>query len=309
MKYGIWAIIILILLGVGGYYFLQTDFGKSIYRTTENKPSEIAVSDEVGSDGEVVEEEKDENSLPEGVIGVTSSGEPIEVKTFGTGSTDVLLVAGLHGGYSWNTILLAEEVMTYFAESTDVIPEDVTVHVVAMANPDGVMTAFEKKSFSIEDGKALGEGERAQARFNSNNVDLNRNFDCKWQSTGVWRDTEVDAGDAPFSELETQALKKYIEKINPDVVVAYFSASGDVVASNCDGDILAETKNARDVYAKASGYTAKDTFGYYETTGDFVDWLRTVDVPAISVVLSTSDSIEWEKNKAGIEALLNLYKN
>ncbi len=35
-----------------------------------------------------------------------------------------------------------------------------------------------------------------------------------------------------------------------------------------------------------------------------VNWLAKEKVPAISVLLTTHDDTEWQKNKAGIEALL-----
>jgi hypothetical protein len=35
-----------------------------------------------------------------------------------------------------------------------------------------------------------------------------------------------------------------------------------------------------------------------------VNWLAKENVPAISVLLTTHEVIEWDKNKAGIEALL-----
>jgi hypothetical protein len=40
-----------------------------------------------------------------------------------------------------------------------------------------------------------------------NDVDLNRNFDCKWQPTSTWRSTSVSAGTQPFSEPEAAAIR------------------------------------------------------------------------------------------------------
>jgi beta-lactamase superfamily II metal-dependent hydrolase len=38
-----------------------------------------------------------------------------------------------------------------------------------------------------------------------------------------------------------------------------------------------------------------------------MNWLAKNGVPAISVLLTTHDDTEWEKNRAGVEALLKYY--
>ena len=53
--------------------------------------------------------------------------------------------------------------------------------------------------------------------------------------------------------------------------------------------------------------TVGESFDFYEITGDMVNWLAKNKVPAISVLLSTHNSIEWDKNLAGIKALLEHY--
>jgi hypothetical protein len=68
--------------------------------------------------------------------------------------------------------------------------------------------------------------------------------------------------------------------------------------------VLAETKTLTNLYAKASGYKAYEQFNFYEITGDMVNWLAKIDVPAISVLLTTHDGIEWSKNQAGVDAVL-----
>ncbi|MDZ4226479.1 MAG: hypothetical protein U1C66_03235 [Patescibacteria group bacterium] len=61
-------------------------------------------------------------------------------------------------------------------------------------------------------------------------------------------------------------------------------------------------------YATASGYPAVDSFDAYEITGDAEGWLASVHIPAITVELSTHESVEWEQNLAGVMALFDLYK-
>ncbi len=61
-------------------------------------------------------------------------------------------------------------------------------------------------------------------------------------------------------------------------------------------------------YAKASGYKAVSTFDAYPVTGDAEGWLASIGIPAITVELSTHESIEWTKNKAATEAVMELYR-
>jgi hypothetical protein len=138
-------------------------------------------------------------------------------------------------------------------------------------------------------------------------VDLNRNFDCDWQSSAKWQNTAVSGGSAAFSEPETLAVKNYIEAQNPKAVVVWYSAAGGVYASSCDSGILPETTAITNLYANASGYPAYQSFDFYDTTGDMVNWLAKMQIPAISVLLTNHTDTEWAKNQKGIDALLQHY--
>jgi hypothetical protein len=60
-------------------------------------------------------------------------------------------------------------------------------------------------------------------------------------------------------------------------------------------------------YANAAAYTAIDSFDAYPVTGDAEGWLASINVPAITVELKTHESIEWDRNLAGIKALFFHY--
>ncbi|OGY58454.1 MAG: hypothetical protein A3F24_00675 [Candidatus Colwellbacteria bacterium RIFCSPHIGHO2_12_FULL_44_17] len=62
-------------------------------------------------------------------------------------------------------------------------------------------------------------------------------------------------------------------------------------------------------YARASGYSAVESFGQYEVTGDAEGWLASIGIPAITVELKTHETIEWEENLAGIKALFEYYES
>lgn len=240
------------------------------------------------------------------VIGTSVQGRSIDAYTFGTGATQLLFVGGIHGGYEWNSVLLAYTFMDHLAENPDLVPENVTVTIIPSANPDGVYEVvgvegrFEATDVPAE--TALGAG-----RFNANDVDLNRNFDCKWQSESKWRGNTVSAGTEAFSEPEAQAIRNIVTEIKPASVIFWHSQSNAVYASECEAGILPETRTVMDTYARAAGYPSVDTFDAYVVTGDAEGWLASIGIPAITVELATHESIEWAKNLAGVTALLEYY--
>ena len=61
------------------------------------------------------------------------------------------------------------------------------------------------------------------------------------------------------------------------------------------------------VYVKSSGYPAVKSYDAYGLTGDAEGWLASIDIPAITVELKTHQTIEWDKNLAGIKKLLEYF--
>ena len=248
-----------------------------------------------------------EENKEESVLGKSVENRDIVAYHYGDGDTEILFIGGIHGGYSWNTALVAYETMDYLKANLDAIPANIKVTVIPVLNPDGLAkVAGTAGRFTAEDVSS-SQTVQTSGRFNANGVDLNRNFDCDWQSKGTWQKTSVSGGDGVFSEPESVAIKNYIEAQRPKAVVVWYSAAGGVFASSCHEGVLPETDTITNTYAKASGYPAYNNFDFYQITGDMVNWLAKEKIPAISVLLSNHKDTEWAKNKAGIEALLNYY--
>jgi hypothetical protein len=141
------------------------------------------------------------------VIGQSVQNRPITAHRFGTGEDEIIFVGGTHGGYSWNTALVAYELMDYLESTPSAIPTGTRVTVIPVLNPDGlnktVGTAERFTAAQVPSSQTI----RTAGRFNANNVDLNRNFDCDWQANAKWQNTDVSGGTAPFSEPEARALR------------------------------------------------------------------------------------------------------
>ncbi len=241
------------------------------------------------------------------VIGSSVEGRPIEAYLYGTGPTHLLFVGGIHGGYEWNSVVLAYEFLDYLDTYPALVPDDLTIAIVPSANPDGVFRVVGKEGrFSAIDVPE-DEGIPGNGRFNAHGVDLNRNFDCKWKPESMWRGTVVSAGTAPFSEPEAVALRDFIGEFVPRAAIFWHSQSNAVYASECETGILPGTRALMNAYAKASGYPAVDVFDAYPISGDAEGWLASIGIPAITVELSTHETIEWERNLAGVKALITQY--
>lgn len=241
------------------------------------------------------------------VIGHSVEGRTIDSYSYGNGSTTVAFVGGIHGGYEWNSVLLAYTFMDYLEANPDVIPPDLKVVVVPDANPDAVFKVVGKEGRFAATDVSTSTAVLTAARFNADGVDLNRNFDCKWQPKGTWQSRTVSAGTAPFSEPESQAIRDFILANRPAITVFWHSQSNAVYASQCGKGILPDTLVAMDAYSKASGYPAVKVFDAYATTGAADDWMASIGIPGMTVELSTHESIEWDRNLAGIKALLRYF--
>lgn len=263
------------------------------------------------SEEEVVTEVQEE-SVPQWplveAVGQSVEGRSIESYTIGEGETQLLFVGGVHGGYEWNSVLLAYEFIDYFTENPDAIPENIRVTIVPNANPDGVFAVIGKEGRFLPDDTPTVE-ETIPGRFNANNVDLNRNFDCKWQPESGWRGEVVNAGTAAFSEPEARAIRDVVIQRNPEAVIFWHSQANNVYASECEDGVLPETLDIMTAYAIAAQYGAVASFDAYPVTGDAEGWLASVGIPAITVELETHETLEWARNLAGVTALFDHYSN
>jgi hypothetical protein len=295
----VWIIVILILVGFGAYFLLQSPSSAPV--VTENQGTTTGTTPTQNNT------QTGQNNAAQTVIGKSVEGHDITAYHYGNGSKKILFVGGIHGGYEWNTALVAYELMDYLKANPATVPSNEQVTIIPVLNPDGLNKVVGTVGRFAPADVSSSADVQVSGRFNANNVDLDRNFDCNWKSSGVWQTKPVSGGSEVFSEPESKAVRDYVMSYKPDAVVVWYSAAGGVFASSCNNGISPETNTITNIYAKASGYPAYESFDFYKITGDMVDWLAKNNIPAISVLLSTHTDTEWNKNLAGIKALLEHY--
>lgn len=307
------GILLLVIIGVLGYLLTKDNSETAVNTDTANEePMPVEPDDGIGDGAEPLDDtnEDDEARGAETTLGTSVDGNNIIAYHYGEGDTEVLLIGGIHGGYSWSTAALGYELVDYFDANTNEIPEGVMVTIIPVANPDGLESAVGTTGrFSTTLATALDATARTNARFNANDVDLNRNFDCEWSAEGTWQSRTVSGGTAPFSEPEAAAIRDYVNTYNPDAAVVWFSSEGKVYPSACSGDPSEASEALATTFAGAANYPTEEEFDAYAITGDMVNWLAAQNIPAISVLLSTHSDTEFNKNLAGVEAVLETYGN
>ncbi len=240
------------------------------------------------------------------IVGVSVDGRPIVSYRFGNGPIPIILVGGIHGGYEWNSILLAYEMIDHFNQYPNQIPENISLYIIPSANPDGQFLITGKNG-RFEQTDISQEQDAFAGRFNANGVDLNRNWDCNWTTQALWRDQPINSGTAPFSEQETQVLRDYFLTINPAFVLFWHSAAGGVYSGGCS-DVHVPSYILSTVYGEVSGYPVYEKFNAYPVTGDSSDWLTTKGIASFAVELPTHEAIDWNQNLAGVTAILEHFK-
>jgi predicted deacylase len=237
----------------------------------------------------------------------TPTSESGGTQASSTRQSHILFVGGIHGGYEWNSVVLAYNLIDYLKNNPNILSGGPKVSVIPSANPDGVYDVA-KKTGKISKVDVVADAEYGgPERFNANGVDLNRNFDCNWQATSQWRGQEVDAGTRPFSEPEARAIRDFVQSNQFSAGIFFHSAAGAVYGATCGKSVDSETMNLLNTYADAAGYRAVDKFDAYPVTGDVESWMTKLGIPAVSVELTNHQDVEWQKNIAGITALFDYY--
>lgn len=216
-------------------------------------------------------------------IGKSVQGRSIVGYKFGSGSSSVLYVGGIHGDEK-NAKHILEKWIIELNANPGKIPANRSIVVIPSANPDG----YAKSS-----------------RTNVNGINLNRNFPANnWKQSIKEPSGNLlpsGGGSAPLSEPEALALANYTTQLHPQMVMSYHSAAAIVV-----GNDAGNSRNLAALYAAKSQYIYKtnDTIGNtfdYDTTGAYEDWLSDKPgIPGILIELKSKNEDEFLRNKTAM---------
>jgi hypothetical protein len=228
------------------------------------------------------------------VIGYSVSGRPIEVYTFGQGEREKMIVAGIHGGYEWNTIALADELIQHINDNPEIIPSDVTLYILRNLNPDG-----DARDHGID------------GRVNDHGVDLNRNFPTNWSATwdrsGCWNYGPTTGGTSAGSEPETRAVMNFLRTHKVETLISYHSAALGVFPG---GEPWEKTSiEFAKALAKVTGYKFPPIDTGCVFTGTLADYAVEIGAVSVDMELSTHRHTDFKQNLKALEVLLNWNKN
>jgi len=226
------------------------------------------------------------------IIGYSLAGRPIEVYTFGVGEREYLIVAGIHGGYEWNTIELADELIIHLNAHPEVIASDAKLYIIRNMNPDG-----EARAHGVD------------GRVNNNGVDLNRNFPSEnwstdWDRDGCWIYRPTTGGLYGGSEPETRTVMSFISSRKITALISYHSAALGVFPGGVPW--TDESKRLAKALAKATGYPYPpvDTGCVY--TGTLADWAVEYGVgAAVDMELRDHKNTDLAQNLKALRTFLN----
>ena len=226
------------------------------------------------------------------VIGFSLAGRPIEVYTFGAGEREYLIVAGIHGGYEWNTVALANELITHINENPEVIPTDTTLYIIRNMNPDG-----EARAHGVD------------GRVNNNGVDLNRNFPSKnwtaeWDRDGCWIYRPTTGGLYGGSEPEARTVMSFIRARRIGAMISYHSAALGIFPGGVPWE--EPSKELAAALSKATRYLYPPIDTGCEYTGTLADWAVENGVgAAVDMELRNHTDIDFEENLKALKVLLS----
>jgi len=223
------------------------------------------------------------------IIGYSVAGRPLEIYRFGFGSHERLVIFGIHGGYEWNTIALADEIIGYLGNHPDYIPPGKRLFILRAFNPDG---------------EARSHGH--SGRPNENGVDLNRNFPVgwlpDWDKTGCWDFLPINAGIGPLSEPETQALARFLGSHQIEALISYHSAALGIFSGGEPPD--PKSVDLAETVANVSDYFYPPIDPGCQMTGTLVDWAVSQGSAALDIELTNHEDTDFEQTLKILEVFL-----
>lgn len=231
-------------------------------------------------------------------IGFSGKHTPINCYRINNGPIKILFVAAIHGN-EVGTVKFGYHLLSWlFANQKSFTP--LTLYLIPCLNQDGYKLAKQNPNYFI--GGRVG-------RFNSNQVDLNRNFDTpSFQEKSTWsfgknysQQETVYCGQAPGSEPETKALTKLILDQEIKVLFMIHNTGQDVM-----GNLNQLSQTLAKLYSEKTGFRLVDNEEWEKLSqsGTAKEWCELNNIAYIEVEGSTRWGSDWKKQKGAIESML-----
>ena len=230
------------------------------------------------------------------VLTTTAFGRPVQAVVIGQGDRKVIYSASHHAN-EWITtpVLLkfledlAEAVQNngkLFGVEAQNIVNAATIHIVPMADPDGVdlvTGAIEPGTLEYETANRIADNFPSIPfpngwKANLLGVDLNLQYPAGWLQAreikfgqGFNKPAPRDyVGRAPLNQRESIALAQYTEDIDPALVLAYHT-QGKVIYWQFKDYKVPGARELAEEFARLSGYAMEDT-PYESSFAGYKDW-------------------------------------
>ncbi len=255
------------------------------------------------------------------VIGTTADRRNIYDITIGSKNADrqIVFVASCHAREYMTSLLvmdMAEYLLnSYYEKSHNGVPykdilSEYAIHIVPMLNPDGVtISQFGADGLNSEILRnnarvmyknavtwgytSLSEEDYYKRwKANARGVDINRNFDAKWDiiETLKGRTGANFKGFEPMSERESICISEFIKSLShPETVVSYH-ATGSMIYWDYGqtGDLRERSEKQIKIVKELTGYTALDYSEY--SSGGLSDYIiaENMDIVPETIEIGTT---------------------
>lgn len=227
------------------------------------------------------------------IIGFSAGGRALEVYVFGQGETQDMIIGGIHGGYEWNTIALADQLITYINDNPDAVPSGVTLYILRDMNPDGDARSHDQ-----------------WGRVNANGVDLNRNFPVGWSPTwnrsGCYDLTLTTSGRGPASEPETRLVMNFIASHQINALIDYHSAGLGISPGGTPWD-KASVRLAEALHSVTT-YPFPPISTGCVFSGTLPDYAVSQGAAAVDMELTNHQNTDFAMNLRALNVLVNFSK-
>ncbi len=296
-----------------------------------------------------------------GVIGNTMDQRAIYQAVIGNANATkhIVIYYALDATDSIDTVLAMNQLEVYCkarkngtaykSHSIDSIFEDVCIHVIPMANPDGAaVNQYGLDALRTDEARAsvqaAYDADVAAGRTsepiesylktyiaNAAGVDLNCNFDIGWEeytSGPEMPSASGYKGTAPFSEVESQAISNLVDSVSTAAVIGYGTAGNEILYDyEYDGPAEQGVSNVTEIGEEGlatslgakTGYEAVVTpkFDERNAGGAAQYFLHVKQIPAVTVKTGSGEppldetqmSSVWNANSEILQMIGNLYTN